>query len=90
MARAGSGLAGKEKNPVRSRIEYRWSRTANGFWALQIVERFMKPMPESIDNKDVRGWLKFCADEETGQQELEPHERAKLEQAYLEATKEAA
>ena len=74
---------------MRSRIEYRWSRTANGFWALQIVETFMKPIPQTITNNDAN-FLEFCADEETGQHEMEPHERAKLEQAYEEATKAAA
>jgi hypothetical protein len=74
---------------MKSRIEYRWSQTSNGLWALTIVERFMKPIPERIDSRSTE-WLKYLADEETGQHEMEPHERAKLEQAYEEATREAA
>jgi hypothetical protein len=75
---------------MKSRIEYRWSQTSNGLWALTIVERFMKPIPEHVENTRPADWLRFCADEETGQHEMEPHERAKLEQAYEEATREAA
>jgi hypothetical protein len=72
-------------------VAYRWSKTSNGLWALQIVERFpMKPIPQHIENTRPADWLRFCADEETGQHEMEPHERAKLEQAYEETLSEEA